>query len=204
MRKQTNRSIIITIFKTTKINVVLLIEFRIFNAIETIDSNNFKNRCKCFVDFVLIHFFDIFINVSTMFYEFVSNFDIFEIFHSITHCRRDFFLNSLILMLSFIFKKTIKKLKRILNSLKISFLFLKFMKKLILNILFVFLNISFFFFENLFKDFEHFIENNIKINVINSNTINDNVVYYVFEMFANIIDFVLFDKILTCVNSKFD
>ena len=42
MRKQTNRSIIITIFKTTKINVILLIEFRIFNAIETINSNNLK------------------------------------------------------------------------------------------------------------------------------------------------------------------
>ena len=93
VRKKTSRSMINTIFKTTKFNIVLLlIEFKIFDAIKTIDSNNFKNEYKCFVDFVLIHFLDIFINVSTMFYEFVSNLNIFKLFHLITHCRNDFFL----------------------------------------------------------------------------------------------------------------
>ena len=91
VRRKTSRSIINTISRTTKFNVVLLlIELRIFDAIETTDSNNFRDECRCLVDFVLIHFLDIFINVSTMLYELVSNLDILKVFHSIAHCRNDF------------------------------------------------------------------------------------------------------------------
>ena len=204
VRRQTNCTITITISRTTKVNTVLLIEFKIFNATETTDSSNFRNENRCFVDFVLIHFFDIFINVSTVFYELVSNLDILEISHSITHCRCDFLFEFIDFNVIVYFQKNSQKIETNHELVKNFVLVFEIHEKIDIKQLACFLENFISFLENLFKIFEHFIENDIKINVINLNTINDNVICYVLEMFANVIDFVLFDKILTCVDSKLD